>query len=105
MSNEPLPNLTTRAKRYSRAVRRWIAAGRPTRSEEEVRNIFETHCKPCARYNEKKQACTICGCRVRRQGLAVLNKIRMATECCPLGKWQACDKEASGSDQQSQPSP
>ena len=87
MTRKQLPNLATRAIRYSRAVRRWIAAGRPERSEEEVRRIHETYCEPCEQFDETRQACVICGCRVRRRGVTLLNKIRMATESCPLGKW------------------
>ena len=103
MSKETLPGITTRAMRYSRAVRRWVAAGRPVRSEEDVQNIFEIHCKTCEQYDQKKEACVICGCRVRRRGLALLNKIRMATEGCPLGMWQADDKEEADSQQASDP--
>jgi len=41
-------------------------------------------------YNDcdcSEATCTICGCRVRQWGAALLNKIRMGTERCPKGKW------------------
>lgn len=70
-------------QRYATAVVRWYKAGRPVRSAERVREIYETVCQPCPRFDPVKRTCTICGCRVRASGAALLNKLRMATERCP----------------------
>ena len=78
-----------RFMRYGNAVIRWIAAGRPVRSDDRVREIFERLCRPCERFDAKRQTCRLCGCRVRRSGSALANKIKMATERCPARppKW------------------
>lgn len=89
------------AQRYAAAVSRWKAAGYPTRSVQEVAEIFEKHCKVCPRFSQRSGEsgrCTVCGCNLRsssrsagRSFLGLLdtltNKIRMATEHCPLGYW------------------
>ena len=74
------------AYRYTRALSRWIKAGRPVRSEEEIKRIFEDFCKPCEAYEEG--TCRYCGCHVNLVKAAPLNKIAMATEECPLEKWK-----------------
>ena len=70
---------------YAEALARWITAGRPVRSDAEVVDIHRFLCRPCPFYHRDK--CRECGCRVRLDGPAVLNKIKMATEHCPKGKW------------------
>jgi len=78
-------NFFNRAYRYTRALSRWIKAGRPVRSEEEIKRIFETCCKPCEAY--EGGTCRYCGCQVNFAKASMLNKIAMATEDCPLKKW------------------
>jgi hypothetical protein len=73
------------ANRSMRALSRWIKAGRPVRSEEEVKRILLTYCEPCRAYGEGR--CRYCGCQVNLIGTAPQNKIAMATEECPLTKW------------------
>lgn len=82
-------NMAVRLMRYGSAVKRWIAAGRPVRSDDRVREIFDTLCRPCELFDAKRQTCRLCGCHVRRSGSALSNKIKMATERCPLRppKW------------------
>jgi len=75
------------AYRYTRALARWIKAGRPVRNEEEIEWIFETYCMSCEDYDIKSSSCCHCGCRVNRAKAAPLNKIAMATEECALKKW------------------
>lgn len=72
---------------YFGAIRRWVAAGRPTRTPEEVRQLFEDHCKGCERYDQKKHACKTCGCAVAGEGDPLDNKLAMASEHCPLGRF------------------
>ena len=81
-------NIFNLAYRYTRALSRWIKAGRPVREEEEIKRIFETYCKPCEEYEVKSSSCRDCGCRVNFMKAAMLNKIAMATEECPLEKWK-----------------
>ena len=79
--------LGTKIYNYFGAVRRWVANGRPTRSKEEVAALFETHCKGCEMYDHKKHACKSCGCQVAGEGDPLENKLAMATEHCPLGRF------------------
>lgn len=96
------PNALQQVTNYQRAIRRWMKAGRPERSEAEALAIFEGHCQSCDMLN--KGTCTHkeCGCTVRGTSstlvkighamgvpAALTNKLRMATESCPLGKWSA----------------
>jgi hypothetical protein len=92
------PNIFSRAYRYTRALSRWIKAGRPIRGEEEIARIFETCCKPCEAYEEESSTCRCCGCRVSLVQAATLNKIAMATEECPLDNWGLGDSSLQTAD-------
>ncbi len=74
------------AKRWAGALMRWVAAGRPVRSDSEVTAIVAT-CEACKHYAADECRCGVCGCRVGMSGMAVLNKARMGSESCPKGKW------------------
>ena len=74
-----------RVKSYTEAVYDWNKAGRPTRSDEDVKRIYEEKCKPCERFF--KGTCSECGCKVNKSGVPLINKIKMGTESCPLKKW------------------
>ena len=76
-----------RGKRYLKAVARWVVAGRPERPADEVARIYDEVCRPCPEFDGERETCKVCGCRVRRDGKALLNKIAMATEDCPKGQW------------------
>lgn len=80
-------SLGTKALNYFGAIRRWIASGRPTRSEEEIAELFETHCKQCDMFDKEKYACKSCGCSVSTSSEPLGNKLKMKTEACPLGRW------------------
>ncbi len=85
----PPPPLVTRAARYVSAFTRWILAGRPTRDDAAVDQLFAAHCGPCPLFTG--ELCRVCGCAVgdvsRESASRVANKLRWATEHCPLGKW------------------
>jgi hypothetical protein len=81
------PALTSLAKRWLIAVMEWVAAGCPAREDFEVDCIYETHCKPCDRYDAQSGGCSVCGCSVNRSRFALFNKISMATQHCPMRKW------------------
>lgn len=76
-----------KVKNYYGAIRRWMANGRPTRSEEEIEQLFEEHCKGCERYDSVKHACKNCGCTVSTDSSPLANKLAMASEHCPLGRF------------------
>ncbi len=72
---------------YYGAIRKWIAAGRPARTPEEINKLFEEHCKKCDKYDADKHACKNCGCAVSTDSTPLTNKLAMATERCPLGRF------------------
>ncbi len=82
-----VPPTAYRLLSYAQALARWIAAGRPVRTDWEVMTIHSQHCYPCDDYDSQREICTVCGCKAKRQGMAVRNKIKMATESCPKRKW------------------
>jgi len=81
------PSLFRRSVTYAEAVSGWVAVGRPERSDEEVRRIFEECCSTCGWYDKEKHICRGCGCRVSGVGHAIFNKIKMATQHCPRKLW------------------
>ena len=74
------------AMRYARALTRWIAAGRPQRTDEEVEEIVKI-CEGCNKYKADEGRCKVCGCKVHTPGIPILSKARLATERCPKDKW------------------
>lgn len=88
------PSMGRQLNSYQLALQQWIAAGRPERTKEEIENIISSHCAKkvtgkytCDWYDSKKKRCRGCGCRVATNGMAIFNKVKMATENCPRGKW------------------
>ena len=81
------PSLAKKGTRYARAVARWIKAGRPVRTAEEVERIHTEHCLPCEWLNQETSSCRRCGCKVSRSKKALVNKVRVATESCPVKRW------------------
>jgi hypothetical protein len=86
-AREQEASLGKKMSNYFWAVRKWVQSGRPTRTEEEIKNLFENHCKQCERYDKKKHACKSCGCLVSTDSTPLRNKLAMATEGCPLGQF------------------
>lgn len=77
-----------KVKNYFGAVRQWVANGRPIRSDEEVDHLFKEHCgNGCDRYDPEKHGCKNCGCAVSTDSSPLKNKLAMATEHCPLGRF------------------
>ena len=81
------PAMTMQIWLYKEALLKWNKAGRPTRTDEEVKAIHEKFCTPCAWYDKDKKRCKGCGCKVTVGAVAVLNKLKMATEHCPKELW------------------
>lgn len=83
------PTLVEKAISCTRAVARWVRAGCPCRTREEVQQIYTEHCEPCEYRDRKRDVCTICGCGVSKTAIVVAAKLWMATEKCPRKKWRA----------------
>ena len=81
------PSIPLQLWLYRDALVKWKKAGYPVRTNEEVKEIHEKKCKPCSWYDSDKKRCKGCGCRVTDGGVAVVNKIKMATEHCPREYW------------------
>lgn len=74
------PSLMVRVANYRRALVRWLAAGRPVRSRDEIKKLHAI-CTNCDHFTGR--SCRVCGCGVHHsQGW--WNKLRWATEHCPL---------------------
>lgn len=69
--------------RYLAALARWALAGRPTRDTLQIEQLHAI-CRVCDHYQADR--CQVCGCRVTRER-AITNKLYLATEHCPLGRW------------------
>lgn len=95
--NETTEQRATRPKRTLRlawsatvAHARWVAAGMPVRSAEEIKTTFEI-CKACKFFDmlpADQGTCKVCGCGLKKAG-GLGAKNMMATEHCPLTppKW------------------
>jgi len=84
--------ITDLTRRWAKAVKRWIEAGRPLRSQDEIDRIYAICAAPCKWFGNNR--CKVCGCRVAQSGgvvfktlKAFFNKAAMATEHCPKGFW------------------
>jgi len=76
-----------KVKHYYNAIRTWVANGKPTRTQEEVDRIHDEYCVKCDMYDKETNSCKNCGCKVSKGSFPLLNKLKMATETCPLGLW------------------
>jgi hypothetical protein len=68
----------------------WIYAGRPYRSQQEIRDILQEHCQSCHYY--RNDYCILCDLRVVANERSPLNMLSMATTNCPIylnPKWQS----------------
>lgn len=81
------PSFPQKAVHYTRALARWIKAGRPVRNETEISRLLEMFCVPCEWYDSTKGTCQFCGCHVNRSSVPSMNKLAMKTERCPVEKW------------------
>jgi hypothetical protein len=77
------------AMAFVSAEAKWIAAGMPKRSPEQIEEIYQL-CQSCDKMEpsntEGYSSCRLCGCTLAKFP-NVINKIEMATENCPLAKW------------------
>lgn len=84
--NQILPQDTVSlVKRYSAERTKWVEAGKPLRSPEEIFTIFNNICSECEYFNrlsKKSGECLICGCHLKEKS-TILNKLAWATTKCP----------------------
>jgi hypothetical protein len=95
-------HVPVKAARYSKSTVAWMAEGCPVRTDEEVDRIFREHCAVCPGGWFQNDTCTHkdCGCQIRTSageritlfGITISagfvnNKLRRATEHCPIGEW------------------
>ena len=93
------PSLVRRVGNWARAISKWRKAGKPVRSNEEVAYIFERICRPCNDFDKDRGTCRICGCKLSKSKRAFANKVRMATETCPVGRWPGNEYTANDGEQ------
>ena len=77
------PPLLIRGSNFGTALARWTLAGMPRRTQSEIETRLAI-CQSCEFL--KHQHCTQCGCLCDDHN-RLLNKLALATERCPLGKW------------------
>ena len=110
---------------YRAALARWRLVGYPTRTAEEIAQLYRTYCnpegRPCEYFrtgqpplaqnaltglalratkavvrllgSEEPGQCSLCGCQVSTNAIPLVNKLAMATEGCPAGKFSALRSE------------
>lgn len=83
-----LPTARQMLSNFGHAAHRFARAGFATTSHE-VLSSREATCRACPEWDAAALNSTG---RCRKCGCSTLAKLRMATERCPLGKWEAVDK-------------
>ncbi|MBS0205011.1 MAG: hypothetical protein JSS49_19055 [Planctomycetes bacterium] len=81
-TTEP-PSLLIRGWNFATAMARWTLAGLPRRTQAEIDTRLAI-CQSCEFL--RHDHCTQCGCACVEQN-RLINKLALATETCPLGKW------------------
>jgi hypothetical protein len=80
------PRFAGKIIHWRESIKRWKAAGKPVRSDEEVARLVVV-CQACDHYKPKWKQCGLCGCFCRGRGRAEFDKPRMETETCPKDLW------------------
>jgi pyridoxine 5-phosphate synthase len=71
---------------HIRALSRWLHAGHPVRSREQIQKIYKI-CKQCDAFVATTNSCRCSGYRVSSHTGPLENIIAFATEECPFRKW------------------
>jgi hypothetical protein len=79
-----LPPLLIRGWNFANALARWTRAGMPRRTKAEITARLAI-CQACPYLVNRH--CTKCGCACVEQN-RLMNKLALATESCPEGKWK-----------------
>lgn len=90
------PGIVQKAKNFTKAIVSHVLAGMPKASDEVIEQRFSI-CKACqwfkADIDDPEQGIckqVHCGCSIKSVGRTGLNKLALANEACPIGKWKAC---------------
>ena len=78
-----MPPLSERIKNYLEELNKWESAGKPTRSIDRIKELYEV-CKGCPNYFDTfgiGGRCNLCGCLINTG--VTLNKLSLATTRCP----------------------
>ena len=95
-------NFLTKGFNALMTLNQWKKAGYPIRDPEDVKEIFETHCRPCPLYNPDGRAITFgprglcddalefdgvkgCGCHVSPDPEELTNALLVPIHPCPRG--------------------
>jgi hypothetical protein len=79
----PGPSLLIRGWNFAAAMARWTLAGMPRRTQAEIDERLAI-CQACPYL--QNDHCEKCGCACVEQN-RLMNKLTLATERCPDGKW------------------
>lgn len=89
-----------RGKMYVTATMRWLAAGSPIRTDDEIGIILDTHCAQCQFFQDGKCRHKGCACNSlphteEKQSflrwlvnVGMLQMLRRATSKCPMRRWR-----------------
>jgi len=77
------PSLLIRGWNFATALARWTTAGMPRRTEAEIAERLAI-CQSCPHL--QADHCNLCGCACVETN-RLINKLALATERCPVGKW------------------
>lgn len=87
-TNASSPNLPRKAATLGKALLKWASSGFSPTSPDTLAKRMEI-CKACSEWDSKALnetgRCKKCGC-------STWAKLRMETERCPIGKWEAVEK-------------
>ena len=83
-NNEGLPPFIVRGLNFASAMLRWTSSGMPRRTQAEIDERLAI-CQLCPHFVDNH--CRVCGCPCVETN-QLINKLALATEACPLGKWK-----------------
>ena len=78
------PPIMIRGINFATAIIRWASTGMPRRSQSEINDRLAI-CQACPHFIDNH--CRVCGCPCVETN-QLINKLALATEACPLGKWK-----------------
>jgi hypothetical protein len=96
LSRADAPSFLAKVKNFAVSAAKHVAAGMPMASDEEIIRRHDI-CMGCEFM--KDNACTKCGCPVKR-AKEYVSKLSWADQACPIGKWGKAlpaDKADTGS--------
>jgi hypothetical protein len=79
-----VPNVMVLGWNFSSAMVRWAGSGFKMRTEKEISKRLKI-CQGCPELDNNM--CKQCGCPCVEEN-QVMNKLALASETCPLGKWK-----------------